>query len=198
MGGAWPGAPWGRISDRAFSAPSPVDGTRSLNPFPPPRCGRENSLSSQAPKPGRQSPKLSPPQRVVSPSENWPQWRVGGARGRRWVRSAGALETAPRGDRPPPRSLSVQFWSMCCRSEHVSPFKRQRQLPLVSLEAPVPGSSRKKRRPWASLMSHSWFPGYSEDGGALRGEVIPEHEFATGPVCLDDENEFPPVSIRNP
>lgn len=41
-------------------------------------------------------------------------------------------------------------------------------------------------------------PGYSEDGGALRGEVIPEHEFATGPVCLDDENEFPPVSIRNP
>lgn len=50
----------------------------------------------------------------------------------------------------------------------------------------------------ASLRSHSWFPGYSEDGGALRGEVIPEHEFATGPVRLDDENEFPPVSIRNP
>lgn len=48
------------------------------------------------------------------------------------------------------------------------------------------------------LMPPSWFPGYSEDGGALRGEVIPEHEFATGPVCLDDENEFPPVSIRNP
>uniref|UniRef100_A0A672H2H2 WD repeat domain, phosphoinositide interacting 1 n=1 Tax=Salarias fasciatus TaxID=181472 RepID=A0A672H2H2_SALFA len=38
--------------------------------------------------------------------------------------------------------------------------------------------------------------GYSEDGGAKRGEVIPEHEFATGPVCLDDENEFPPVSIQ--
>ncbi|XP_019794240.1 WD repeat domain phosphoinositide-interacting protein 1 isoform X4 [Tursiops truncatus] len=38
----------------------------------------------------------------------------------------------------------------------------------------------------------STVPGYSEDGGALRGEVIPEHEFATGPVCLDDENEFPP------
>ncbi|XP_056153084.1 WD repeat domain phosphoinositide-interacting protein 1-like isoform X2 [Lampris incognitus] len=35
--------------------------------------------------------------------------------------------------------------------------------------------------------------GYSEDGGAQRGEVIPEHEFAEGPVCLDDENEFPPV-----
>lgn len=38
--------------------------------------------------------------------------------------------------------------------------------------------------------------GYSEDGGAKKGEVIPEHEFAVGPVCLDDENEFPPVSIR--
>lgn len=50
----------------------------------------------------------------------------------------------------------------------------------------------------ASLTSHCWFPGYSEDGGALRGEVIPEHEFATGPVCLDDENEFPPVSIGHP
>ncbi|XP_037834692.1 WD repeat domain phosphoinositide-interacting protein 1 isoform X2 [Kryptolebias marmoratus] len=35
--------------------------------------------------------------------------------------------------------------------------------------------------------------GYSEDGGAKNGEVIPEHEFATGPVCLDDENEFPPI-----
>uniref|UniRef100_A0A6Q2ZAU3 WD repeat domain, phosphoinositide interacting 1 n=1 Tax=Esox lucius TaxID=8010 RepID=A0A6Q2ZAU3_ESOLU len=40
--------------------------------------------------------------------------------------------------------------------------------------------------------------GYSEDGGARKGEVIPEHEFAAGPVCLDDENEFPPVSNRNP
>ncbi|KAM9843712.1 WD repeat domain phosphoinositide-interacting protein 1 isoform 2-T2 [Aulostomus maculatus] len=36
--------------------------------------------------------------------------------------------------------------------------------------------------------------GYSEDGGAKRGEVIPEHEFAAGPVCLDDENEFPPIN----
>lgn len=35
--------------------------------------------------------------------------------------------------------------------------------------------------------------GYSEDGGAQKGDVIPEHEFAAGPVCLDDENEFPPV-----
>uniref|UniRef100_A0A8B9HI56 WD repeat domain, phosphoinositide interacting 1 n=1 Tax=Astyanax mexicanus TaxID=7994 RepID=A0A8B9HI56_ASTMX len=39
--------------------------------------------------------------------------------------------------------------------------------------------------------------GYSEDGGVSRGEVIPEHEFAAGPVCLDDETEFPPVSIPN-
>ncbi|XP_024147123.1 WD repeat domain phosphoinositide-interacting protein 1 isoform X1 [Oryzias melastigma] len=37
--------------------------------------------------------------------------------------------------------------------------------------------------------------GYSEDGGAKRGEVIPEHEFASGPVCLDDENEFPPIKL---
>ncbi|XP_051905671.1 WD repeat domain phosphoinositide-interacting protein 1 isoform X2 [Hippocampus zosterae] len=36
--------------------------------------------------------------------------------------------------------------------------------------------------------------GYSEDGGAKNGEVIPEHELADGPVCLDDENEFPPIS----
>lgn len=40
------------------------------------------------------------------------------------------------------------------------------------------------------------FLGYSEDGGVKNGEVIPEHEFAAGPVCLDDENEFPPVSIQ--
>uniref|UniRef100_A0A3B3S5V4 WD repeat domain, phosphoinositide interacting 1 n=1 Tax=Paramormyrops kingsleyae TaxID=1676925 RepID=A0A3B3S5V4_9TELE len=39
--------------------------------------------------------------------------------------------------------------------------------------------------------------GYSEDGGMRKGEVIPEHEFAAGPVCLDDEKEFPPVSIQN-
>ncbi|XP_029997445.1 WD repeat domain phosphoinositide-interacting protein 1-like isoform X2 [Sphaeramia orbicularis] len=36
--------------------------------------------------------------------------------------------------------------------------------------------------------------GYSEDGGAKKGEIIPEHEFAAGPVCLDDENEFPPIN----
>lgn len=40
-------------------------------------------------------------------------------------------------------------------------------------------------------------PGYSEDGGAQKGEVIPEHEFAEGPVCLDDENEFPPVGNQS-
>ncbi|XP_034716180.1 WD repeat domain phosphoinositide-interacting protein 1-like isoform X1 [Etheostoma cragini] len=34
--------------------------------------------------------------------------------------------------------------------------------------------------------------GYSEEGGAQKGEVFPEHEFAEGPICLDDENEFPP------
>uniref|UniRef100_A0A4W3K5D0 WD repeat domain, phosphoinositide interacting 1 n=1 Tax=Callorhinchus milii TaxID=7868 RepID=A0A4W3K5D0_CALMI len=41
--------------------------------------------------------------------------------------------------------------------------------------------------------SSSSTPGYSEDGGALRGEIIPEHEFAAGPLHLDDETEFPPV-----
>uniref|UniRef100_I3M1Q5 WD repeat domain, phosphoinositide interacting 1 n=1 Tax=Ictidomys tridecemlineatus TaxID=43179 RepID=I3M1Q5_ICTTR len=46
-----------------------------------------------------------------------------------------------------------------------------------------------------SSSSTSTVPGYSEDGGALRGEVIPEHEFATGPVCLDDEREFPPINL---
>lgn len=73
---------------------------------------------------------------------------------------------------------------------------------IVSLDSPFLEALSLRhgtgRDPVASLTSRSWFPGYSEDGGALRGEVIPEHEFATGPVCLDDENEFPPVSIRNP
>lgn len=42
------------------------------------------------------------------------------------------------------------------------------------------------------------FPsGYSEDVGEKRGELIPEHEFADGPVRLDDEQEFPPVSFQN-
>ncbi|XP_036004452.1 WD repeat domain phosphoinositide-interacting protein 1 isoform X1 [Fundulus heteroclitus] len=50
----------------------------------------------------------------------------------------------------------------------------------------------------ASGCATTTLTGYSEDGGAKKGEVIPEHEFAAGPVCLDDENEFPPInSCRN-
>ncbi|GCC25243.1 WD repeat domain phosphoinositide-interacting protein 1 isoform X1 [Chiloscyllium punctatum] len=41
--------------------------------------------------------------------------------------------------------------------------------------------------------SPSTAPGYSEDGGTLHGEIIPEHEFAAGPLHLDDETEFPPI-----
>ncbi|XP_021431876.2 WD repeat domain phosphoinositide-interacting protein 1 [Oncorhynchus mykiss] len=35
------------------------------------------------------------------------------------------------------------------------------------------------------------------DGGAKKGDVIPEHEFTKGPVCLDDKNEFPPVNNQS-
>ncbi|KAI7797028.1 putative WD repeat domain phosphoinositide-interacting protein 1-like [Triplophysa rosa] len=45
--------------------------------------------------------------------------------------------------------------------------------------------------------SSSSLTGYSEDGGAKKGELIPEHEFADGPVRLDDEQEFPPVNFQN-
>ncbi|CAL8283643.1 unnamed protein product [Merluccius merluccius] len=45
--------------------------------------------------------------------------------------------------------------------------------------------------------SSSALMGYSEDGGVEKGDVFPEHEFAEGPVCLDDENEFPPVSNQS-
>lgn len=45
--------------------------------------------------------------------------------------------------------------------------------------------------------SSSSLTGYSEDGGAKKGELIPEHEFADGPVRLDDEHEFPPVNFQN-
>ncbi|XP_051523250.1 WD repeat domain phosphoinositide-interacting protein 1 isoform X2 [Myxocyprinus asiaticus] len=45
--------------------------------------------------------------------------------------------------------------------------------------------------------SSSSLTGYSEDGGAKKGELIPEYEFADGPVRLDDEQEFPPVSFQN-
>ncbi|XP_048410815.1 WD repeat domain phosphoinositide-interacting protein 1 isoform X3 [Stegostoma tigrinum] len=41
--------------------------------------------------------------------------------------------------------------------------------------------------------SSSTTPGYSEDGGTLHGEIIPEHEFAAGPLHLDDDTEFPPI-----
>uniref|UniRef100_A0A3Q3Q7F5 WD repeat domain, phosphoinositide interacting 1 n=1 Tax=Monopterus albus TaxID=43700 RepID=A0A3Q3Q7F5_MONAL len=49
----------------------------------------------------------------------------------------------------------------------------------------------------SALPSSNTLMGYSEDGGAQKGEVIPEHEFAEGPVCLDDENEFPPVGNQS-
>lgn len=45
-------------------------------------------------------------------------------------------------------------------------------------------------------LSRSPPAGYSEDGGVRKGEIIPEYEFAAGPICLDDENEFPPVSMH--
>lgn len=55
-------------------------------------------------------------------------------------------------------------------------------------------SSRREQNPVSSSLLSL---GYSEDGGAQKGEVIPEHEFAEGPVCLDDENEFPPVGNQS-
>ncbi|KAJ6656498.1 hypothetical protein lerEdw1_003787 [Lerista edwardsae] len=64
------------------------------------------------------------------------------------------------------------------------------------LRPPVPQTYAATVARQGSVPSPPMMPGYSEDGGALRGEIIPEHEFATGPVCLDDENEFPPVSTK--
>ncbi|XP_053143836.1 WD repeat domain phosphoinositide-interacting protein 1 isoform X1 [Hemicordylus capensis] len=63
------------------------------------------------------------------------------------------------------------------------------------LRPPVPQTYAATVAKQSSVPSPSMMPGYSEDGGALRGEIIPEHEFATGPVCLDDENEFPPIIL---
>nr|XP_005283001.1 WD repeat domain phosphoinositide-interacting protein 1 isoform X1 [Chrysemys picta bellii] len=63
------------------------------------------------------------------------------------------------------------------------------------LRPPLPQSYAATVARPSTMPSSSSRPGYSEDGGALRGEVIPEHEFATGPVCLDDENEFPPIIL---
>uniref|UniRef100_A0A8C5QN28 WD repeat domain, phosphoinositide interacting 1 n=1 Tax=Leptobrachium leishanense TaxID=445787 RepID=A0A8C5QN28_9ANUR len=65
--------------------------------------------------------------------------------------------------------------------------------------APAPASyAATLARPSTAPSPPSTVTGYSEDGGAIRGELIPEHEFAIGPVRLDDENEFPPVSIQSP
>ncbi|XP_055746168.1 WD repeat domain phosphoinositide-interacting protein 1-like isoform X2 [Salvelinus fontinalis] len=44
--------------------------------------------------------------------------------------------------------------------------------------------------------SSTTLTGYS-DGVAKKGDVIPQHEFTKGPVYLDDENEFPPVSNQS-
>ncbi|KAG8430356.1 hypothetical protein GDO86_017932 [Hymenochirus boettgeri] len=62
----------------------------------------------------------------------------------------------------------------------------------------VPASYAATVARLSSVPSTSTVTGYSEDGGALRGEIIPEHELAVGPVRLDDETEFPPVSIPSP
>ncbi|XP_019726196.1 WD repeat domain phosphoinositide-interacting protein 1 isoform X2 [Hippocampus comes] len=66
-------------------------------------------------------------------------------------------------------------------------------------ETPVEVSSQPAGQSYAATVALPSSPpcsttllGYSEDGGAQKGDVIPEHEFAEGPVCLDDENEFPP------
>ncbi|XP_078257441.1 WD repeat domain phosphoinositide-interacting protein 1 isoform X1 [Rhinoraja longicauda] len=45
----------------------------------------------------------------------------------------------------------------------------------------------------SSTPSASTASGYSEEGGALCCEIIPEHEFAAGTLHLDDETEFPPI-----
>ncbi|KAJ1129434.1 hypothetical protein NDU88_007804 [Pleurodeles waltl] len=67
--------------------------------------------------------------------------------------------------------------------------------PENELRSPVPQSYAATVARPSLLPSSSSMPGYSEDGGMLRGEVIPEHEFAAGPVRLDDENEFPPIHL---
>ncbi|KAJ7984788.1 hypothetical protein DPEC_G00358410 [Dallia pectoralis] len=65
---------------------------------------------------------------------------------------------------------------------------------------PLPPSTNQSYAATVALPStppsSTTLTGYSEDVGAQKGEVFPEHEFAEGPVCLDDENEFPPV--KNP
>ncbi|XP_057681808.1 WD repeat domain phosphoinositide-interacting protein 1-like isoform X2 [Corythoichthys intestinalis] len=68
-------------------------------------------------------------------------------------------------------------------------------------EPPAEGSNQPACQSYAATVALPSSPpssttllGYSEDGGAQKGDVIPEHEFAEGPMCLDDENEFPPIS----
>ncbi|XP_064423556.1 WD repeat domain phosphoinositide-interacting protein 1 [Latimeria chalumnae] len=58
---------------------------------------------------------------------------------------------------------------------------------------PVPQSYAATVARPSAVPPSSTMPGYSEDGGTLKGEVIPDYELAAGPVCLDDENEFPPI-----
>lgn len=63
--------------------------------------------------------------------------------------------------------------------------------------APLPQSYAATVALPSTPPSSTMLMGYSEDGGAQRGEVIPEHEFAESPVRLDDENEFPPVGNQS-
>uniref|UniRef100_A0AAV2M144 WD repeat domain phosphoinositide-interacting protein 2 n=1 Tax=Knipowitschia caucasica TaxID=637954 RepID=A0AAV2M144_KNICA len=58
---------------------------------------------------------------------------------------------------------------------------------------PVPSYAATAALPPAPGLTAAVLTGYSEDGGCKEGEVIPEHELAAGPVCLDDESEFPPI-----
>ncbi|XP_015211599.1 WD repeat domain phosphoinositide-interacting protein 1 isoform X2 [Lepisosteus oculatus] len=76
---------------------------------------------------------------------------------------------------------SDQDWAESEESEsRVAPPACQSYAATVAIPTAVPSSTA--------------LTGYSEDGGTKKGELIPEHEFAAGPVCLDDENEFPPAS----
>ncbi|XP_044151990.1 WD repeat domain phosphoinositide-interacting protein 1 [Bufo gargarizans] len=63
------------------------------------------------------------------------------------------------------------------------------------VETPAPASYAATVARASGVPSTSTVAGYSEDGGALRGELLPEHEFAVGPVQLDDEKEFPPINL---
>lgn len=75
------------------------------------------------------------------------------------------------------------------QDEEAEPQASDRSSPAPS----CPSYAQTAALPSSAAPVSATLTGYSEDGGAKRGEVIPEHEFATGPVCLDDENEFPPI-----